>query len=275
MSKRTYSKHVPDFRYITFFAETGKSPVHRANPWTKGGLLALVVGFATVLEDTYLLMILFVVTIIAYAIARLPFVVLLGWYTLPVMFVLSLAVLYIFTEPGSPVISWNIAGLEGDITEEGIGLTLALLLRALSVVTFSLTVFMTTRYNHIAQIASRTMPGVLASIFLLTYRFLFETSDELSDVLDAMHSRGGSLVRSATWQTRSFAGIVGLAFVHAFDRADTISKAMEARGFSGRFVVSGTLSRPSLAGYGLIVIAAALLVISAYSRYSGTDLLGW
>ena len=275
MSKRTYSRHVPDFRYVTFFAETGRSLVHRANPWTKITMLAIVVGFATVLEDAYILMILYAATVLTYALARLPFRVLLGWYTLPVMFVLSLAVLYIFTEPGSPVVSWSLGGLEGDITEEGVELTLALLLRALAVVTYSLTLFMTTRYNHIAQIASRTMPGILASIFLLTYRFLFETSDELSDVLDAMHSRGGSLVRSATRQTRSFAGIVGLAFVHAFDRADTISKAMEARGFSGRFIVSGTVTRPSMAGYALILIAAAMLVISAYSRYSRTDLLGW
>lgn len=275
MSKRTYSKHVPDFRYVTFFAETGNSHVHRANPWTKLVLLAIVVGFATVLMDIRLLLMLYLVTLLCYALARLPLLVLLGWYTLPVMFVLSLAVLYIFTEHGDSLISWNLLGFELAVKEEGVLLAAALLLRALAVVTFSLMVFMSTRYNHIAQIASKTMPGVLASIFLLTYRFLFETSDEISDVLDAMRARGGTLVRSATRETRSFAGIVGMAFVHAFDRAESISKAMEARGFSGRFVASGSLSRPSAAGYALMGLATAALLLATYSRYSGIDLLGW
>lgn len=275
MSKRTYSKHVPDFRYVTFFAETGDSHVHRANPWTKLVLLAIVVGFATVLMDIRLLLMLYLVTLLCYALARLPLLVLLGWYTLPVMFVLSLAVLYIFTEHGDSLISWNLLGFELAVKEEGVLLAAALLLRALAVVTFSLMVFMSTRYNHIAQIASKTMPGVLASIFLLTYRFLFETSDEISDVLDAMRARGGTLVRSATRETRSFAGIVGMAFVHAFDRAESISKAMEARGFSGRFVASGSLSRPSAAGYALMGLATAALLLATYSRYSGIDLLGW
>jgi cobalt/nickel transport system permease protein len=275
LSKRTYSKHVPDFRYVTFFAETGNSHVHRANPWTKLVLLAIVVGFATVLMDIRLLLMLYLVTLLCYALARLPLLVLLGWYTLPVMFVLSLAVLYIFTEHGDSLISWNLLGFELAVKEEGVLLAAALLLRALAVVTFSLMVFMSTRYNHIAQIASKTMPGVLASIFLLTYRFLFETSDEISDVLDAMRARGGTLVRSATRETRSFAGIVGMAFVHAFDRAESISKAMEARGFSGRFVASGSLSRPSAAGYALMGLATAALLLATYSRYSGIDLLGW
>ncbi len=42
MTRRAYSKHIPDFRYVTFFSERGTGIVHRANPWTKLALLALV-----------------------------------------------------------------------------------------------------------------------------------------------------------------------------------------------------------------------------------------
>jgi cobalt/nickel transport system permease protein len=227
-----------------------------------------------VLTDIYLLIALFAATIVFYAAGRLPLHLLLGWYTLPVLFVVTLAIMFVFTESGDPVVSFELFGDTVNITDNGIMLVLKLLLRALAVVTFSLAVFMTTRYVHTAHLATRLLPKPLAGIFLLSYRFNFETSDEMSDVMDAMYSRSGGLVKGMTRQTGMFASIFGLAFVHAFERAERISKAMEARGFSGEFPIMEHLPKPSSKGYALIVIVAALFAFVTYSRYV-ENLLVW
>lgn len=266
---------MPDFRYVTYFAETGSSMVHRMNPWTKLALLFFVVALVTVLLNVYAVLLLLAMTILFYLAARLPLKVLIGWWSLPVLFVLSLSILYVFTEPGTAFASLRLGGLKIAVTDNGLVLLANLMVKALAVVAYSLTVFMTTRYNHIVQIAYRSMPSTLATVFLLTYRFMFETADEFSDILDAMHSRSGSLAKGVGRRSRTYAGIFGLGFVHAFERAETISKAMEARGFTGSLPVTSGLPRPTFKGYALIGVAVVALAIAVYSRYFDTNLLRW
>lgn len=275
MSRRSYTKHIPDFRLVTHFAESGKSVVHRANPWTKAALLGAVVALATVLTDFALLALLLVVALATYTLAGLPLRVLLGWYTLPVMFVVTLTLLFVFSEPGEEVLGLSLWGSRLSVTDNGLLLVAKLLLRALAVVTFSLMVFMTTKYVQVAGLAHRTMPRTLATMFLLSYRFLFVTADEVSELLDAMHARNGGLVKGVTRQSRLFAGIFGHAFIHAFERGERISKAMESRAFTGEFPVTERLPRPSVGGLAAIAFALAAVALSAYARYTELDLMRW
>ena len=274
MSRRSYTRHIPDFRLVTFLAENGRSPAHMMSPWTKGVLLILTILLVIVLMDIYLLLVMFGVVLAFYIIARLPIGLLIGWYSLPVLFVVTLSVMFMFTEPGTIIAGTRFLGVRIALTDNGVLLLLKLLVRALIVVTFSLAVFMTTKYSYIAHIASRTLPRTLANIFLLSYRFTFETSDEMSDVLDALHARNGNLVKGVSKQTRMFAGIFGLAFVHAFERAERIAKAMEARGFSGEFPRYEKLPRPGPGGYFLIALAVLAFGAVSYSRYV-SNLFGW
>lgn len=275
MSRRSYTKHIPDFRLVTHFGETGTSVVHSANPWTKALLLVAIVALATVLTETVLLAVLLVLTLAVYALAELPLRVLIGWWTLPIMFVVTLTLLFVFTEPGEEVLGLTLGGSRLSVTDNGLLLMSKLLLRALAVVTFSLMVFMTTKYRHIASLARRTMPRTLATMFLLSYRFLFVTADEVSELMDAMHARNGGLVKGVTRQSRLFAGIFGHAFIHAFERAERISKAMESRGFAGEFPVTETAHRPSAGGLAVLVTALAAVAISAYARYFDQGLMRW
>ena len=274
MSRKSYSRHIPDFRLVTHYAESRRSLIHRMNPWTKAVLLVFVILFVIIIQDPYLLAILLVATVAFYAAARLPLTLLLGWYTLPVFFVLTLAVLFMFSEPGRQLASFTLLGMRIALTENGILLVVNLLMRALAAVTFSLAFFMTTRYTNIAVIASKSLPKPLDNIFLLSYRFTFETSDEVADVLDAMRSRSGGLVKGVSRQTKMFAGIIGLAFVHAFERAERIAKAMEARGFTGTFPMTEKIPRMSYGDYALIALVALALATVAYSRYFN-NLIGW
>ncbi len=275
MSTRSYSKHVPDFRLVTHYAESGRSAVHAMNPWTKAVLLALVVAFATVLVDIYLLAMMFAVTVLFYAAGRLPIRVLIGWYALPVSFVVTLAIMFVFTEPGNEVAGLDLGWFRIAVTDHGLELLIKLLLRALAVVTFSLTVFMTTRYSHVAHMAHRVLPGPIATVFLLSYRFMYVSSDEVTDVVDAMNTRSGSLARGIVRQTRMYAGIFGISFVHAFERAEDIAKAMESRGFTGQFPVSEHIPGPTWRGYALIALVLVCLGVVTYSRYFDRQLIGW
>jgi len=274
VSRRSYSKHIPDFRLISHYAENGKSAVHSMNAWTKIALLACVLALAIVLGEILLLLLLYLLTLALFVIARLPLRLLVGWYSLPVFFVVTLALFFIFTEPGQELVSFSLLGIHVVITDAGILLLAKLMLRALAVVTFSLALVMTTRFQNIMTITSRLLPRPLANIFLLSYRFTFETTDEVSDVLDAMHSRSGSLARGIARQTGIFAGIFGLGFIHAFERGERIAKAMEARGFSGKFPEHGSLTRPSVGGYALVTLAAVCFAIALYTRYFDSSLLG-
>lgn len=275
MAKASYSKHIPDFRLITNYAERGRSITHRMNPWTKAVLLVAIVMLVIVVANLYVLVILLAFAILFYAVSKLPLRLLAGWYSLPVFFVVTLSLTFMFTEPGRDVVSFRLAGAHIALTDNGVLLLIQLLVRALTAVTMSLAFFMTTRYVDIAQIASRILPRTLSSMFLLSYRFTFETSDEISDVIDAMRSRSGGLARSLTRQSKTFAGIVGLSFIHAFERGERIAKAMEARGFSGRFPMSEKIPSLKVKDYAIIGLAVLAFALATYSRYFSNKLIGW
>lgn len=269
MSRRSYTKHVPDVRLITHHAETGRSVVHSMNAWAKAVILLLIVGMVTVATDMYVLIIIFAFTLCFYALARLPMGLLIGWYTMPVFFVVTIAIMFVFTEPGDEVARLELGSTAIAVTDNGLILMAKLLLRALAVVTFSLATFMTMRYSHVVYIAHRALPKTIASMFLLTYRFLFVTSDELTNILDTVHSRNGHLAKGVFRQTKMFAGIFAHAFVHAFERGERISKAMEARGFTGAFPVSEGIPRPRPVEGVLAGAFVVVLVIMVISRYHG------
>jgi cobalt/nickel transport system permease protein len=183
--------------------------------------------------------------------------------------------MFVFNEPGNDLLRVEIGGVSLGVTDGGVLLLLKLVLRALAVVTLSLAVVMTTKYQQIAYLAHRTMPGPLATVFLLSYRFLFVTTDEVTDILDAMHARNGNMLKGFSTQTRLFAGIFGLGFVHAFERAERISKAMESRGFTGELPAAESVGRPSAAGYALVVATLTIVAVAAYSRYFEEIMFGW
>ncbi len=275
MSRRSYSKHIPDFRLVTYFAESGKSLIHGMSPWTKAVMLPIIVALVTVVNDLFLLLAIFGLSLLFYAAGRLPIKVLVGWYTFPVIFVVTLALLFIFTVPGDALFTLHLGHARISISDKGALLVVMLLVRALTVVTYSLALFMTTKYNQVAHLASKAMPKTMANLFLLSYRFMFETFDEVSDVLDAMHSRNGNLAKGVSRQGRLFAGIIGLSFVHAFERGEKIGKSMEARGWTGSFPIVERIAGPSAGGYALIIAGLAALALTGYSRYFGTIFAGW
>jgi cobalt/nickel transport system permease protein len=270
MSSTSLSPHIPDLDLITYYAENGTSLFSRISPWTKGCLLFFIVLLVTVSRSLVLLFGLYFVVLLLYLLAGLPAGKLARWYTLPVLFVLSLVGLMMWSEPGIPLFSWTLGRFTLALSDNGVLLVVTLLIKALITVTFSLFFLMTTRYQHFAGIISRVFPAPLDQIFLMAYRFLFLTLAMTAALFKSVRSRGGGLVHSLRMQGRLFAGVFALVFIRSFEQGERVHKAMNARGFTGSYPLSGEVPWPGIAECGLLVVTGALVtVVVLLSRYRG------
>jgi cobalt/nickel transport system permease protein len=270
MSSTSLSPHIPDLDLITYYAEKGDSVFTRISPWTKGCLLFFIAILVTVSRNLVLLFGLYLIVLLLYLLAGLPSGKLAYWYTLPVLFVISLVGLMMWSEPGIPLFSLPIGSFTLTLSDNGLILVVTLLIKALITVTYSLFFLMTTRYQHVAGIISRIFPEPLDQIFLLAYRFLFVTLAMTASLLRSIRARGGGLVHSLRMQGRVFAGVFALVFIRSFERGERVHKAMIARGFNGSYPLSGVVPRPGFLEYCLLLLTGAFVTVAVIlSPYRG------
>jgi len=263
MSATNLSDHIPDLDLITYYAETRRSCFTVLSPWTKFSLLLLIIYVVTISRNIILLAGLYCVILGAYAGAHLPVRNLFSWYTLPVLFVLSLVGIMAWNEPGIAILTFTIAGFPFMLTDNGILLVIILLLKALIVVTYSLFFLMTTRYEHFSAMIYRIFPSPIDQIFLMAYRFLFLTLAMTGSILKAVRSRGGGLIHSIHMQGRLFAEIFALVFIRSFERSERVQKAMIARGYSGSYGTAVEVPALRMYEYVFLGICSALVITVA------------
>jgi len=268
----TLSNHVPDPRLITAFAERREGPLHRVNPWTKVGIVGALVLAVTVADRLVLLAGLYGAVLLVYGIAGLPFGRLVGWYTLPLLFIVSVAGPLAFLEPGTPVggaLSTPVGELS--VTWAGLALFGELSFRSLTVVTFTLTASMTTKYTDVAYMLGRLLPRPIDQIALLTYRFTFVMIETLEDLVKAALSRGANL--SEFWSNKRLYGrILGMTMLSAIEGSERLVKSMESRGYNGDITLYGDVSRPPVAELALVVGAYVAVVGYAVVAVYGVGL---
>jgi cobalt/nickel transport system permease protein len=263
----TLSNHVPDPRLITAYAEHRDGLLHRVNPWTKLGVVGALVLAVTVVDSLAVLAGLYAVTLTVYGLGGLPYRRLVYWYTLPLLFVVSVAGPLAFLEPGTPI-GESLATPLGDlsVTWAGVALFGELTCRSLTVVTFTLAATMTTRYADLAYLLGRLLPRPIDQVALLTYRFTFVMVETLEDLVKGVLSRGASL--SEFWGNRRvYARILGMTLLTAIERSERLVKSMEARGYDGDITLYGDVSRPSLGGIAAVVGCYAAVVGYALVDY--------
>ncbi|WP_042662018.1 energy-coupling factor transporter transmembrane protein EcfT [Haloferax sp. ATB1] len=260
------SNHVPDPRLITAVAERRDGPLHRVNPWTKIGLVGALVLAVTVFDRLVFLAGLYAVVLAVYGLAGLPYRRLAGWYTLPLLFIVSVAGPLAFLEPGAPiggVVSTPFGELS--VTWPGLVLLAELSCRSFTVVTFTLTASMTTKYTAVAYMLGRLLPRPVDQVALLTYRFTFVMVETLEDLVKAVLSRGANL--SEFWSNRRlYARILGMTMLSAIERSERLVKSMEARGYDGDITLYGDVSRPPPRE--LLVVVGSYAIVVGYAAVS-------
>ena len=207
------------------------------------------------------MVVLYITVLAVYWISGSPVKKLFQWYLLPVMFVLSLVVLLMWREPGHPLMSLWISGMNITLTDNGLLLVVRLLLKALISMTFSMFFLMTTRYAYLSTMIYRIFPSPIDQIFLMSYRFIFITLKMVNAMMRALKSRGGGLIKGMTRQSQMFAEVFALVFIRSYDRAERVNKAMEARGYSGKYIAATGIPRIGYVEYGFIM---GILSIIAY-----------
>jgi cobalt/nickel transport system permease protein len=254
------SSHIPDLNLITFYSERGGSAFARVSPWTKAFMLILIIVFITMVKSLILLTGLYIVVLACYWMAGLPVKKLFEWYFLPLVFVLSLVLILMWNEPGTPLFTIPLYFFGLTLTDNGAILVVTLLLKALVSITYSLFFLMTTKYGHFSAIIYRVFPSPIDQIFLMSYRFIFITLNMVDVMFKALRSRGGGLIKSARKQTGMFAEVFALTMIRSYDRAERVNKAMESRGFSGKYVAATDVPRIRAAEYVFMLAAVALAV---------------
>ncbi|MFC7256219.1 energy-coupling factor transporter transmembrane component T family protein [Haloplanus litoreus] len=259
----TLSNHVPDPRLITAFSERGDGPLHRVNPWTKVGVVGALVLAVTVFDRLGLLVGLYGVVLGVYGLAGLPFRRLAGWYTLPMLFIVSVAGPLAVLEPGTPIGGILVTPLgEFSVTWTGLVLFGELSCRSLTVVTFTLTASMTTKYADVAYVLGRLLPRPIDQIALLTYRFTFIMIEALEELVKAALSRGANF--SEFWSNKQlYARILGMTMLSAIEQSDRLVKSMEARGYDGYLTLYGDVSRPPI--HELCVVVGSYVAVVGYA----------
>ena len=130
--------HIPDIALITWHAEKNRSVVAAVSPWTKIVVLVLLVLLVTVITSFPALLLLYLAAFGACALARLQLEKIILWYSLPVLFVLSLVGILAWSEPGTAIFSFSVAGFTATLTDAGLLLIGMLLVKALIIVTYSM-----------------------------------------------------------------------------------------------------------------------------------------
>jgi cobalt/nickel transport system permease protein len=259
----TLSNHVPDPRLITAFAERQDGPLHRVNPWTKVGIVGALVLAVTVFDRLVILAGLYGAVLVVYGLAGLPFRRLTGWYTLPMLFIVSIAGPLAFLEPGT-AIGGALSTPLGELSVTWAGLVLfgELTCRSLTVVTFTLAASMTTKYNDVAYLLGRLLPRPIDQIALLTYRFTFVMIETLEELVKAALSRGANL--SEFWSNkRLYASILGMTMLSAIEQSERLVKSMEARGYNGDITLYGDVSRPPI--HELFIVVGSYVAVVGYA----------
>lgn len=271
MSPIALSDHIPDIDLITIYAERQQGWFSHISPWTKLVILVFIIFIITISHNFLILITLYSLTLLVYWNCKLPLRKLVGWYLMPVLFVVSLVGLLIWNEPGSPIITLPLGIAKPVLTDKGILLFGILLIKALITFTYSILFLMTTRYQHLSNMISRLFPAPLDQITLMAYRFLFLTLSMIHALTKSVLSRGGGFVQSLKIQGVIFAQVAGLTIIRSFEQAERVNKAMESRGYSaGSYGSRSLIPTPSFWEYLLILGAFCIIILIEIPKLFGS-----
>ncbi|MEN6343369.1 MAG: cobalt ECF transporter T component CbiQ [Methanospirillum sp.] len=166
--------------------------------------------------------------------ARIPPGLYFRVLAVPAGFVLvSSALLVVLTQGGPAYASLDLAAIHVAVTRDGLALGLTQTLRTFAGMAALLFVAMTTPMISLFASAVRLgVPVVIVDLAMLIYRFIFVLLDEAATVLDAQTSRlAYGRPRGAI---RAFSMLAGAVFLRAWQSADELVLAMDARCYDGR-----------------------------------------
>ena len=135
------------------------------------------------------------------------------------------------TSGGEAIAEWGPL----EVSRAGVLLTLLVTVKSNAIVMTFLALVATMDSPTIGYALERLrFPSKLVFLFLFTYRYLHVIADEWHKLHVASRLRGFA-PKTNMHTYRTFGNMLGMVFVHSFDRSVRVYEAMILRGFSGRF----------------------------------------
>ena len=182
------------------------------------------------------------------------------------------------TVPGAPLVYLVPAGLPLGpalaITREGLYLGLVSILRIFVFAMPLLIAVMTTNNSDLIRgLMFFRLPLDYALMIVLALNFVPIVLAEFGRIADAQKARGHALIeRGLIGRARGLAPIFVPLTLNAVDRADTVGKVLEIRGFARR-QFRAEFDPLGAGSWALLALSAALLILALASAAMGRDLL--
>ena len=204
------------------------SPFHRWDPRHKlVGFFALIFAFSFV-RDMHMLLAVVMVTAVICLISGLPLSFIVSRWRYPSLFLLVLVLILPFVSGQTIVIS--IGPL--DVRQEGLNAVLLIGTRFLTILTAGSVLFGTAPLlTTIKAMQALGLPGILADVMLLAFRYLHEIGSDLRRMQISMSLRGASGSPFSPSGLRIPAWASGSLLVRSYERSERVYQAMIMRGY--------------------------------------------
>lgn len=245
-----------------------QSPVHRLTGATKLASLILWMAAAMLTYDTRILVFLTVLSLILFRISRIKFkdVSFMIWFTL-LFLLMNNVLIYVFSPKHGVGIYGSETILLGSgryaLTLEQLFYHLNLILKYTATIPIVILFVSTTNPSEFAASLNRIgVPYSVAYSVALALRYIPDIQKEYVEISRSQQARGIEMSKKArlTDRLKSLMAILVPLILSSIDRIDTISNAMELRGFGKNIKRSWYMARKFTIGdYSAVIICALLL----------------
>jgi energy-coupling factor transport system permease protein len=188
--------------------------------------------------------------------------------------IITIGLIFGITVPGTPLFTLTLGGLSVAISQEGLSLGLVSIVRMFVFAAPLLVVIMTTSNSDLIQgLMVAWLPLEYALLIVLALNFVPLYLAEFGRIADAQRARAHALVEQGLLgKLRGLVPIFVPLTLNAIDRADTVGKVLEIRGF-GRRSFRPEFDPLSTASWLLLGLSLLLFAVAGASLVAGRDLI--
>jgi energy-coupling factor transport system permease protein len=188
--------------------------------------------------------------------------------------IITIGLIFAIIVPGTPLVRVPLVGFDLVISQDGLYLGLISVLRMFVFATPLLVTVMTTNNSDLIQaLMVARLPLEYALMIVLALNFVPLYLAEFQRIGDAQRARAHAVVEQGFWgRIRGLIPIFVPLTLNAIDRADTVGKVLEIRGFSRRRF---TPEFDPLTGgsWALLAVSAVIAAVAIASVLAGHDLV--
>ncbi len=246
---------IEDYAYLD-------SPIHRWDARYKlVGLGIIIFGFAFG-QDLRLLPPMVLLTLVIFRLSKMPFSYLVSRLRSPGVFLLTVAILLPLSSGQTVLFSLGplAVRLEGLLTMLVV-VTKFLCILSLSIVLFGSAPFLTS----IKAIRALGLPSILADMTLLSYRYIFETGNDLRQMQIAMRLRSFHLKGYDRRSLNRLAAMAGTLLIRSYEQSERVYLAMILRGYGQKPALALAREFHSVPADALAMLAAGAVGLAFFS----------